>query len=271
MEPLTVLKLGGSLITDKKQPYQARPEVLGSVATEIKQCLDEGFIKSLVLIQGVGSYGHPPVMQHKLYAGFKGPHQLMPLSETQSKVNELRTMVMQSLQKAGVPICLLHPSSMAVSEKSKISRLFLEPLKGFLSMGMVPLLGGDLLVDSAMGISVGSGDQLAVRLVRELNASRLIFACDVCGIYDSDPKVNPRAKLIREVDLKRADEILASLAKSESSDASGSMRGKLSAISTIGDLVKGGLQVHLTGMMKPGNLRNVLTGKAGESTKIVMR
>ncbi len=75
-QELTVLKLGGALITDKSQPYSVRTDILNSAAREIRECMDEGLIESLVLVQGVGSFGHPPVLEYKLYKGYLGPEQL---------------------------------------------------------------------------------------------------------------------------------------------------------------------------------------------------
>jgi len=204
-QELTVLKLGGSLITDKSKPYTVRDKILELVSLEIRECMDEGLIKSLVLVQGVGSYGHPLVLEHKIHKGYLGPQQLLPLSKTQAKVGELRVIVVKNLQNAGIPVCLMYPSSMITSDKMKMARYFFEPLKGFLSVGMVPLLGGDVLIDSVMGWSVGSGDPLAVLLSRELGAKKLIFASDVAGIFDGDPKLNLTATQFDEINLNEIE------------------------------------------------------------------
>ena len=52
---ITVLKLGGSLLTDKSTPCKVRNRILDSVASELKECFNSGLIESLVLIHGVGS------------------------------------------------------------------------------------------------------------------------------------------------------------------------------------------------------------------------
>jgi len=69
---LTVIKLGGSLLTDKSKPYTARKSVIASAARELKECIEEGLIESLIIVHGVGSFGHPPVLEYKLYKGFTG-------------------------------------------------------------------------------------------------------------------------------------------------------------------------------------------------------
>jgi isopentenyl phosphate kinase len=178
---LTVIKLGGSLLTDKSKPYEARKSVIQSIAREIKSCVDEDLIENLVIVHGVGSFGHPPVLEYKLHKGYTGPEQFIPLSKTQRVVNEFRHIITKEFQEAGLPVNLLHPSSMVVAEKMRIIKSFFEPLEGWLSLGMIPLLGGDLLYDAAMGFSVGSGDLLAVELARKLEAKQLFYAMDVAG------------------------------------------------------------------------------------------
>ncbi len=269
-QELTILKLGGSLLTDKTKPYTYREEVLKSVAREIRECLDEGLIQSLILIHGVGSYGHPPVLEHKLHKGFLGPEQLMPLSRTQREVADFRHIIWDELQKAEIPVCLMFSSSMITSVKMKMTSYFFESLKGFADVGMVPLTGGDILVDSAMGWSVGSGDQMAVIIAKELGAKRLIFASDVAGIYEADPKVTLNPPLIERVNLDEIDMVLERMGSSGVVDASGAMKGKLTAIAPAKPLIEKGLEVTLISMMEYGNLKGILKGEETPSTQIVV-
>ena len=83
---LLVIKLGGSLLTDKLTAYKLRESVLKAVAVEIKECIDLGLIKSLVIVHGVGSFGHPPVLKYNLHKGFRNKDQLISMSKTQQIV-----------------------------------------------------------------------------------------------------------------------------------------------------------------------------------------
>lgn len=266
---LTVIKLGGSLLTDKSKPYEARESVMKSTAHEIKSCMDEGLIESLVIVHGVGSFGHPPVLEYKLHKGYTSPEQFIPLSKTQRVVNEFRHMITKEFQEAGLPVNLLHPSSMIVAEKMRIIKTFFEPLEGWVSLGMVPLLGGDLLYDAVMGFSVGSGDLLAVELARKLKAKRLIYAMDVSGFYDDNPRTNTDAKLIDRLTLAGLRDILIDMEQKGTADASGAMKGKLHSISTASDLISSGLDVVLLSMMNEGNLTAFLRGKEVRCTRII--
>lgn len=267
---LTVIKLGGSLLTDKKKPYTYREKVLQSVAKEIRECLDEGLIQTLILLHGVGSYGHPPVLEHNLHKGFLGPDQLLPLSKTQESVATFRHIIVKELQNAGIPVCLMYPSSMVTSEKMRMTSYFFDPLKGFASVGMVPLLGGDILIDSVMGWSVGSGDQLAVIIAKELGAKRLLFASDVSGIYEADPKLESDANRIDTINLNDLEATLHRMGVSEIDDASGAMKGKLKAIAAAKPLIEQGLEVGLLSMMEYGSLKAFLENEACQCTRIVV-
>jgi isopentenyl phosphate kinase len=263
---LLVLKLGGSLITDKSKPYCLREEKIKSVSKEIKECLDGKLVDQLIIVHGVGSYGHPPVIEHKLHKGFIDPGQLMPISRTQSKVNELRAYLTSSLQDAGLPVNLFHTSSIASAEKGWIVSMHLDAVRGFLKIGMVPVLGGDMVQDSAMGFSVGSGDRVAVILAQELHATDLVFATDVAGVIDSDPKLNKGAKLIRELSLGDIEHLSA---KSAMADASGAMRGKLANLEGLRNELRDGLRAEIISMMEPGRLKGLLSGENVEGTRIL--
>jgi isopentenyl phosphate kinase len=262
---LLVLKLGGSLITDKSRPYSLRAETIKAVSREIKRCLDEKLVDRMLIVHGVGSYGHPPVMEHKLYKGFIDPGQLLPLSKTQTKVAELRQILMTSLQEVGIPVILFHPSSMVVAEKGRITSMHLDPMMGFYKAGMVPVMGGDMVSDSATSFCVGSGDQIAAILAREFHATDLIFATDVKGVYDGDPKGRADARLIEELSLGDLEHLSA---RTVMTDASGAMRGKLANLEPLREEMRAGLRTAVISMMEPGRLRGLLEGEETEGTRI---
>ena len=240
---ITILKLGGSLLTEKSTPYKVREDILDTVAHELKDCIDLGLIERLVLIHGVGSFGHPPVIEYKLYSGFTDESQLINLSKTQYIVSKFRLMIVNSFVEAGIPVNLMYPSSMVIGKKMKISYYMFEALKGYLSIGMVPLLGGDMIYDEVLGFSVCSGDPLAVVIARELGAKQLIYASDVAGVYDNDPKIDSKANLIKEICVDEIEQVIQKMEETSKKDASGKMKGKLASIIPAKDLIKKGLDV----------------------------
>ncbi len=266
---LIVLKLGGSLLTDKSTAYKLKDNVIKAIATEIKECIDLGLIKSLVIVHGVGSFGHPPVLKYNLHKGFRNKEQLISMSKTQQIVNELRKTIAITFLEEGVPINLIHASSMVVGNKMLIADHAFTSLKGFLSLGMVPLIGGDMMYDKSMGFSVCSGDQIAVVLSRVLQAKQLIFAIDVLGVYDKDPKSGKHAQFLREININEIEQLLSKTKETTKNDASGKMRGKLLSLASIKDQIQEGLEVVILSMNRKGVLKNYLKGEESELTKVI--
>ena len=73
MQELVLLKLGGSLITDKTRPYTARLDKLADVATQIARALHADPELSLVLGHGSGSFGHTAAKKYKTRDGTPAP------------------------------------------------------------------------------------------------------------------------------------------------------------------------------------------------------
>lgn len=265
MGRLLVLKLGGSLITNKREPYSVRTDTIKAVSREIKEIIDSKLIDDLVIIHGVGSYGHPPVIEHKLHKGFIDPKQLVPLSWTQGKVNELRMLLASNLTDVGIPINFFHTSSIATANKGKITCMDLDAVKGYLKIGMVPMLGGDVVYDTAMGFSVGSGDQVATIIAKELGATDLVFATDVAGVYDKDPKSNPDARIVHTLSLSKLKDVSSS---QNPADASGAMYGKVANLESIRPEMQRGLRTNIISMMQPGLLKGLLKGEDRTGTSI---
>ena len=137
-------------------------------------------------------------------------------------------------------------------------------------MGMTPVLGGDIMVDTKMGYSVCSGDVIAAHLPSELNADRLIFATDVDGIYTKDPKKDKNAKLLREINLENMDK-LARLTGSAFTDVTSGMAGKIGVVKTYKRDLEGA-EIVILSMLEEGNLRAYMKNmKDAKFTKIKIK
>ena len=108
-------------------------------------------------------------------------------------------------------------------------------LNKLLELGVVPIINQNDTV-STLEISqryedklvcFSDNDKLSALVASELDADLLIILSDIDGLFDSNPKDNPEAKLIKEVP-EVTDEILA-LAQGVSSGGRGGMSTKLEA------------------------------------------
>ncbi len=134
MDDLVFLKLGGSLITDKNQPYTIRLDKLAQVAREIKSALSRIPNLHLILGHGSGSFGHYAVKEYAPFLlspdfrgnwgevdrGWKG------FSEVWFRASQLNRSVMEALRAADVPSMALPPSASVSSEAGVIKRLGFE-------------------------------------------------------------------------------------------------------------------------------------------------
>ena len=104
-----------------------------------------------------------------------------------------------------------------------------------LELGTVPIVNQNDTVSTIelisrapevdMQVNFSDNDKLSALVASELDADLLIILSDVNGLYDSNPKDNPNAKLIKEVD-EVNDEIIA-LASGVSDGGRGGMESKL--------------------------------------------
>jgi isopentenyl phosphate kinase len=234
MKDLIVLKIGGSLITDKFSDIpKINPENLKRISEEIASVYNKEKM-SLIIVHGVGSYGHVIVKKTGIDKGIKTEKQLTDFAETQILQNELNFIVSRYLIDAGLPSIPFQASSFAVLDEGRIERMDLSALKGFIEIGMIPVLYGVPAYDKTLKCSILSGDQIAPYLAVKLNAKRIIHATNVNGVFTSDPNRNPDAKLIQEINSKNIDQVKSWLSGSTAIDVTGGMLGKISELLEIG-------------------------------------
>jgi glutamate 5-kinase len=92
-----------------------------------------------------------------------------------------------------------------------------------------------------------------------MKAERLILMTDVDGLFDDDPKSNPKASLITYRKKIGAAEMAMAHKKAKSAQGTGGMYSKLLAADRAG---KAGIVTHMVRGDWPRNLLEVAAGKA---------
>lgn len=100
-----------------------------------------------------------------------------------------------------------------------------------LSEGVIPVVNENdaIIVDEIM---VGDNDTLSALLTRLIDADLLIILSDIDGLYDSDPRTNPDAKMIHNVK-EITDEIRESAEGAGSDLGTGGMATKINAAEIV--------------------------------------
>lgn len=222
-------------------------------------------ISSLILIHGGGSFGHPLAKKYQLNIGFRNPLQLLGFSETHTAMVSLNLLIVKSLIEERIPAFSLSPSTLFVTKNGRIYAFEDETLKKALKLGLVPVLYGDVTLDSETGFAILSGDQIAGFLAVKLGAELIIMGVDVNGLYTEDPKSKPSAKFIPHLTLKELEKLCGGLGGSKFPDVTGGMGSKiLELVSPI----RQGTRALIVNALIPGNIRNALKGEPSIGTEI---
>jgi isopentenyl phosphate kinase len=250
MNDLVIIKIGGSVITDKKQG------VLKVKMNELDRIVKElGSITSkLIVVHGGGSFGH---MLAKLYGVHKGkdystPHSASKVADSMLHLNN--TVVKCMIENGLAPLSFPPHSMLGLSKKfdkkqEKVFRLALDN-------GFIPVTFGDIVLSPSKGFQIISGDYLAAELAIMLNAKRLIFGTDVDGVYRSPdnpshiiPKIGPRTKFL-----------------SKTSDVTGGIHYKVKQGLRA---AKAGVDTLIVNASKPAIIRNAALGKDVIGTRLM--
>jgi isopentenyl phosphate kinase len=258
MKPL-IVKLGGSVITDKGKPFTVRPGVIKRLARELK-----GIKSPLIIVHGGGSFGHPLASRYKITGGYREKTQLIGVSLTHRAMEKLNSYLVEALQGEGIPAMAVQPSACLIASDGRIESMQLEPVRKMLALGLVPVLYGDVVFDAKKGVSIISGDQLVSYLARKLSVSRVVFGVDVDGVYTACPKKDNRAELLRVITPADVD-LVSSLEKGDQGDVTGGMRAK---VLELLELARLGIEAEIVNAAKPNVLREALQGKSGLGTVI---
>ena len=260
MTELVLLKLGGSLITDKTQPNTPRLNVINRLALEIKSALNERRNDlRLVIGHGSGSFGHAAAAKYKITQGAAGPESWYGLAQVSAAAARLNRIVMDALLAADIPAIAFQPSASARMRQGQLMYFETHALKTVLEHGLIPVVYGDVSVDAVQGVNIVSTEKLLDSLARELNPERILLAGDMDGVYTADPKLNSAAELIEDIDAANWPEVEIALGGSLATDVTGGMYTKVRDMYHL-TLAMPPMQAMIFSGDKAGNVESALLG-----------
>jgi len=141
-ESLTILKIGGSVITDKRaDDGVVRVNEIRRIAQEIS-----GFKGKLMIVHGAGSFGHPQAKKFSLNEEFNATGSII----THLSVKELCSMVVDILNANGICAVGVHPMCCMLADNGRIQTMFLDQIHCMLEKDIVPVLHGDVVMDQVL-------------------------------------------------------------------------------------------------------------------------
>ena len=219
-----VLKLGGSVITDKDSPETVDDEALHRVLDAVAAAIETDDAR-LVVVHGGGSFGHVHAAEHGV-STTDGTHEAAAANAIHGAMKRLNSEVVDRLQARDVAAVPVHPLSVGARDDEGALALPAKATAGLLAEGFVPVLHGDVIAHAGEGVTVLSGDEIVTSLADSLGASRVGLCSTVPGVLDEADAV------IDEI--RSFDDVASVLGDSESTDVSGGMAGKVQELLALG-------------------------------------
>lgn len=170
---------------------------------------------------------------------------------THSCVARLNSLVVDALARAGADPMPVHPFSCTILKDGRIERIQMEPMAEMVRRGLLPVLHGDVAIDSARGAGIVSGDQLVSYLAKALKAEIVAVGTNVDGVIF---KGRPLESITRG-DLPGLGDALGA---GSGVDVTGGMRGKLLELLDLADM---GTDSLIFNASKEGNISRALNGE----------
>ncbi|MBL8058749.1 MAG: hypothetical protein JNK29_18740 [Anaerolineales bacterium] len=259
---LTFLKLGGSLITDKARPRTPRPEVLARLMAEIAAARAARPDLAVVLGHGSGSFGHVEGKKYGTRLGVRTPEQWRGYAEVQWAANLLNRLVVDAARAAGLPVVNCPPSASAVCRDGVLEALALAPIEAALAHGLLPVVQGDVAVDTVRGGTIVSTEDVFGYLAPRLRPARVLLAGLERGVLARwpDGDVIPEVRALGGAPL-------AAVGGAHTADVTGGMEAKVRETLALTAGVPGCEALIFSGET-PGHVRRALLGEAVEGTRL---
>lgn len=224
---LVFVKFGGSLITDKTQEGVFLEARMMRLAEALKAVREANPGIRLLLGHGSGSFGHFEAQKYGTASGVKTPEEWAGFAAVARVARRLNHLVSGSLASAGLPVWPMQPSASALCDDGDIRQMATGPLQTALQHGLVPLVYGDVALDSVRGGTIISTEAILGYLAPHLRPAYIFLLGEVEGVLDGQGGLVPR---ITPDTLPTMEEALGG---SRGVDVTGGMASKVRAMTRL--------------------------------------
>ncbi len=263
LKNISIVKLGGSAITFKNlTPPKTNASLLERVARELAS-----YKGTLVIVLGGGAHGHQAA--HRF--GYGSPDAsttdiLSGISHIRHNMSVLSQEVETHINKYGLNAVVHPPFCSVLLRNGRIKEYPLYHYTKSMESGLTVLTHGDVCFDMQEGASILSGDTIVTHLTRNLKPKSVLIGTDVDGVYKGDPKTNPDALFVPELDSSNLDEIVRFAGPSGSTDVTGGMKRKLEGLV---DVAKYTEKIAIFNLTISGRLQALLQHKQTRCTTVI--
>lgn len=221
MQQVIFVKLGGSLITDKRTPNRYFTEAVSSIGAVLREARSALPIRRFLVGHGGGSFGHMAAEHYGTAYGARSTADWVGFAKVAEAMTHLNQLVMDDLSGAGLPVWRVSPSASAVSDAGMLVEMATEPLLMALQNGLVPVVHGDVAVDRRQGAAIISTEAVFFYLANRLGATNILLLGDVDGVWDASKTIIP------QITPSSFSQVSSALGASAGTDVTGGMAGKV--------------------------------------------
>lgn len=184
---MILIKLGGSIITNKERPLSPRIAAVQKIAKQLKKIREP-----MIIVHGGGSFGHYWSVKYDMHTkpARNDPH---GVAVVKNSMVELNKIILDCLVKNRLDPYCLPPTGFMTGDRPILSKI--KEIKKIADSGLVPVTFGDALWYGDKKSYILSGDKIMSILAKALRPRLSIFVLNVDGLY-SDFKTKD---LIREM------------------------------------------------------------------------
>ena len=227
------LKLGGSLLTNKTAEETVRIERIESICTQIATVRAIKPHLRLLLGIGSGSFGHFPAAKYRLFTGADHPEAWMGAAITADSAARLVRVVVAVLLAQGVKAWSFQPGSSWIAKLRQLQEGSAEILQRALANGLVPIVHGDVMLDTQQQVCIVSTEEVFRFLIPGLQPQRVLLAGEVPGLMVETDIGSKDAKPISHINRLQARQFATQVGTIHGVDVTGGMRSKLEACFTM--------------------------------------
>lgn len=242
---MILIKLGGSIITNKERPLSPRIATVQKIAQQLKKIKEP-----LAIVHGGGSFGHYWSVKYDMHTK-PANYDLHGVSVVKNSMVELNKIVLDCLERAGLNPYCLPPTDFMSGNKPISSKI--RQVKRISQAGLIPVTFGDALWFAGRKSYILSGDKIMSLFAKVLRPRLCVFVLNVDGLY-SDLKTK---ELIYEMKGNKVsvDEIPM--------DVTGGMKRKIQEAAAISKM---GLNVFFVNGNKPQRIVDAVQKAKFEGT-----
>ena len=242
---MILIKLGGSIITNKEKPLSPRIKTINNIAKQLKK-ISEPF----VIVHGGGSFGHYWSVKYDMHTK-PARYDSHGVSIVKNSMIDLNKIILDSLTRNKLNPYCLPPTDFMSGNKPIPSKI--KEIKKIAESDLIPVTFGDALWYGQKKYYILSGDKIMSILARALRPRLSIFVLNVDGLY-SDLRTK---RLIYDM---KDDQVSI---QDISMDVTGGMTRKVEEATRISKM---GLKVFFANGNKPERIINAIQKNKFEGT-----